>query len=181
MNLIRTVDADSESISIDDVKAHLRVSGILDDDAFRLFIAAIRHKTETFLGKTLITSTWEYKLDGFTSEITLPMTPVQSIESISYIDTSGIEQAFTDFQFDKKGRLKPSYGNSWPVAREQYDSVTITYVSGESDVQEDIRLAMLLWIGSCDIAREGIVIGTITSSIPDSSASILAPYRNIKL
>jgi len=183
VNLTRTLDASSEVLSLTEVKNHLRIaSSIADHDSFRRFIAAIRHRTETFLGKTLITSTWEYKLDAFPVEICLPMGPVQSITSIGYTDTDGNPQTFTDFQFDAQGRLKPAVGFSWPGTEDSYDAVTVTYVAGAlnaGQVQEDIKYGMLLWIGACDIARENTVVGAgvVVSEIPKGAESILAPYR----
>ena len=179
MNLVRTLDAQSEALSISDVKTHLRITGTDDDEAIRLFIAAIRRKAETYLGKSLITSTWQLKLDCFSDEIELPMQPVQSVSSVSYVDTDGATQAFANIQFDRGGRLKPSYSNVWPSTRKQYDAVTITYITGEThagNVQQDIKLAMLLWIGACDLNREDIAFTQI-SEIPNSAKDLLAPYR----
>jgi len=183
MNLERTLDAESEALSITDVKNQLRITGNDDDDALRLFIAGIRHKTETYLGKTLVTSTWEYKLDCFPGEIELPMSPIQSITSVEYIDSDGAAQTFSDIQFDVTGRLKPSYGNSWPSARDQYDAVTVTYVAGKThagNVQADIKLAMLLWIGACDVNREDHDFSNIVE-IPNSAKDILNMYRRWQL
>ena len=181
MILTRTHDAESEVLSVNDIKDHLRITGTDDDDSIRFFAAAIRRKTETYLGKTLVTSTWELKLDCFPEIIELLMTPIQYIASVSYIDTSGNNQIFTDIQFDTGGRLKPSYGNSWPSTREQFGAVTITYVAGHThagNVPEDIKLAMLLWIGDSDINREDSIIGTIISPIPNSAKDILNMYRD---
>lgn len=183
MNLTRTLDAETEVLSLTDVKTHLRITGTDDDDAIRMFIAAIRRKTETYLNKTLVTSTWEYKLDSFTDEILLPMSPVQSISSVAYIDTDGNSQTFADIQYDKSGRLKPSYSNVWPSTRDQYDAVTITYIAGQThagNVQEDIKLAMLLWIGACDVNRENIDYSNIVE-IPNSAKDILNMYRDWRL
>jgi len=181
MNLTRTLDASSEAISLTEVKNQIRVTTTADDDSLRLFIAAVRHKIEWLLGKTLITSTWEYKLDGFNCQICLPMSPVQSISSISYVDTDGDTQSFTDFQYDKFGRLSPAYGFTWPSTRAQYDAVTITYIAGEVDagnVPEDIKHAMLLLVGAADIAREDTVIGAgvVVTQIPDGARSLLSPH-----
>ncbi len=183
MNPIRIYDAESESLSLTDVKNHLRISGSDDDDAVRDFIAAIRFKTETYLGQTLVNTTWEYSLDCFPDEILLPMGPVQSITSVSYIDTDGDTQSFSDIQYDSSGRLKPSYDNSWPDTRDQYNAVTITYVAGKThagNVQQDIKLAMKLWIGACDINRENHDFSNIVE-IPNSAKDVLNMYRNWKL
>ncbi|MCP5004524.1 MAG: hypothetical protein GY941_11395 [Planctomycetes bacterium] len=181
MNLTRTYDADSEALNLNDVKTHLNITSDSDDEPLNVFIAGIRHKTETYLGKTLITSTWEYKLDCFDEIIDLPMTPVATIESIYYIDDDGASQLFTDYQFDAGGRLKPSYGNEWPSTRDQFDAVTVTYTAGKTDVQPDIALAMLLWVGSCDISRENSIIGVSVTEIPEGARALLDPYRRIKL
>jgi uncharacterized phiE125 gp8 family phage protein len=186
MSLTRTLDAASEALSLTEVKNQLRIAtSTADHDAFRMFIAAIRHRTETFLGKTLITSTWEYTLDEWPEDdlICLPMGPVQSITTIAYTDTAGNPQTFTDFQFDSSGRLMPDVGFSWPgVQSNKLDAITITYVAGQltaGEVQEDIKYAMLLWIGACDVARENVVIGAglAVSEIPKGAECILAPYR----
>ena len=186
MNLQRTLNATSEAVSITDVRTQLRITGTDDDDALRFFISAIREQTESYLGRTLITSTWEYKLDAFAQEIALPMAPVQSITSVAYVDDDGASQtlASSGYQFDRRGRLAPSYDNDWPDTRDQFDAVTITYVAGEThagNVKEDIKLAMLLWIGACDINRENDVIGTVINPIPNGAQNILAPLRNWKL
>ena len=134
MNLTRTLDAESEVLSLADVKSQLRITTTADDDSFRAFIASVRHRTENYLGKTLVTSTWELKLDCFDDEIQLPMDPVQSITSVQYVDTDGVTQTLSSslYQFDSKGRLKPSYSNSWPSTREQMDAVTVTYIAGKT-------------------------------------------------
>lgn len=183
MNLNRTLDAESETLSLADVKAQLRISGTSDDDALRMFIASIRHRTEQFLGKTLVTSTWELKLDCFGDEIQLPMDPVQSITSVQYVDDDGVTQTLSSsgYQFDSKGRLKPSYGNEWPSTRTQYGAVTVTYIAGKThagNVEPDIKLAMLLWIGASDMNREDVIVGTVIANIPDGAKSLLSPHRN---
>lgn len=194
MNLVRTFDAESEVISLTDVKNQLRITTTADDDSFREFIAATRHRAEQFLGKTLITSTWEYKLDCFTrsnriyptaNQIMLPMGPIQSISSITYIDADGVSQTLSsaNYQFDRRGRLKPAFGTTWPSTRDQYDAVTITYVAGETsagNVAPDIRHALLLMVGAADIGREDIFIGAgvLAAKIPDHAERLLAPHKD---
>lgn len=194
MNLVRTFDAESEALSLTDVKGQLRITGTDEDDALRLFIAAIRHKAEHYLQRTLITSVWELKLDCFSdtrriwptsNQIILPMRPVQSISSVAYVDTDGASQTLSSsgYQFDRRGRLMPAYGTTWPSTRSQYDAVTVTYVCGEThagNVPEDIKLAMLLWIGACDINREDIAFTQVVP-IPGGAKDLLAPHKVVEL
>ncbi len=182
MNLTRTFDADSESLSLTDVKDHLRITTSDDDDSLRFLIASVRKQTERHIGKTLVTSTWECKFDSFAVEINLPMGPVQSITTVAYTDTDGNAQTFTDFQYDSRGRLRAAYGYDWPSTREMFDAVTVTYVCGQThagNVDEDIKQAMLLWIGAGDINRENDIIGTIVAEIPNSARDLLATHREI--
>ena len=185
MNLVRTIDAVSEPLSLNEVKSQIRVTTTADDDSFRQFIAAARHRVERFLGKTLITTTYELKLDAFETEICLPRPPIQSITEIKYIDTDGMEQTLNaaDYQFDRGGRLMASVGNSWPSSREQYDAVTITYVAGDLHagyVEEDIKQAILLIIGASDVARENTVVGAgvVVTKIPDDAEYLLSPHKD---
>lgn len=182
MNLVRTFDAESEALSLTDVKTQLRITNTDDDDSLRQFIASIRRRTENYLRKSLVTTTWEYKIDAFESEMLLPMGPIQSITSVQYVDSDGETQtlAASGYQFDRKGRLKPSYDNDWPSTRDQYDAVTVTYKAGQThagNVDPDIKLGMLLWIGACDLNRENIAFTQI-STIPNSAKDLLSPHRN---
>jgi uncharacterized phiE125 gp8 family phage protein len=188
MNLVRTLDAAEEPVSLTEVKNQLRVTTTADDDSFRAFIAAARRRVENFLGKTLITSTWELKVDDFSTEICLPMSPIQSITSVEYVDTDGNPQTLdaANYQFDRGGRLRASYGNTWPTAREQMDAVTVTYIAGELHagyIPPDIRHAILLIIGAADIARENTVIGAgvVVSEIPSGAEYLLSPYKDWKV
>lgn len=190
MNLTRTRDAESEALSLNDIKSQLRITTTADDDSLRLFAASIRHQVENYLGKTLITSTWEWKVDCFSNCMLMPMGPIQSITSIEYVDTNGDSQTLSSslYQFDKRGRLMPAYGQSWPSTRSQYDAVTVTYIAGEThagNVPEDIKHAMLLLIGASDVGREDIVIGAgvIVSELKQSFSAnvLLAPHKTWNL
>lgn len=190
MNLTRTFDSTSEVVSLSDVKNQLRITTTADDDSLRLFIAACRRYVEHFLGKTLVTSTWEWKVDCFSSCMVMPMGPVQSITSIQYVDANGDTQTLSssNYQFDKRGRLKPAYGLSWPSTRSQFDAVTVTYVAGEThagNVPEDIKHALLLLVGSADVGRENTVIGAgvVVSELPEwfSAQALLAPHKEWRL
>ena len=133
-----------------------------------------------------MTSTWTYTLDAFESEIELPMRPIQSISSVSYVDTDGNTQtlAASGYQFDATGRLKPSYGNTWPNTQEGYGAVTVTYIAGAThagNVPNDIKHAMKLIIGSFEQNREDHLIGTTITTIPNSAKNLLAPHRVVRL
>ena len=185
MNLTRILDATSEALSLTEVKNQLKITATDGDASLRFFISSVRRTVELMIGKTLITSTWRVKLDSFPDQICLPMAPVQSVSSISYVDSDGVDQAFTDFQFDEDGRLAPAYDFDWPDTRDQFGAVTITYIAGKTHagkVDQDIKHAMLLLVGAAEVGREDIVIGAgvIVSELKNhAAANLLAPHKKV--
>ncbi len=185
MNLSRILDADHESMSLRDIKTQLRITDS-DSNAFlREIIRAVRIQVERWLEMTLVTCTWAASDDGFSSEMQLPMWPIQSITSVVYTDTDGIDQtlAADQYQFDIKGRLKPSYGNEWPETQDGYDAVVVTYIAGEThagNVPADIIHAMKLLAGAYDINRENHTFSPAIE-IPVSATNLLNAYRIHKM
>ena len=78
-----------------------------------------------WLGRFLVEQTWDYKIDAFPEHgscIKLPLWPVQSLTSISYVDTDGNSQTWG-----------AAYGKSWPATRDQKEAVTLRGVFGYAD------------------------------------------------
>lgn len=106
-----------------------------DPDLTRLIIGA-RHAAERKTRCALITQTWDLSLDGFPSwELRIPKPPLQSVTSITYVDTDGTTQtlaasAYTVDIKSQPGRITPAYGLVWPVTRYQVNAVTVRFVCG---------------------------------------------------
>src|SRR4030067_2296692 len=84
-----------ERIPTEEAKASpsLRVSTSTDDTDIAMLITAARKMAETYTLHALVTQTWELVLDGFpTGGIVVPMPPLQSVTSVKYIDTDGVQQ-----------------------------------------------------------------------------------------
>ncbi len=127
------------------------------------------------------------RLDGKTGfEIYLGHSPVSAVTSIVYIDQDGVTQTLDPlaYKLDKvsePARLVPSFGNSWPPARNEINSVTITFTCGygiPAKVPEGIKRWMLLHIGSMYENREAVLTGRgMTISPMPFIDSLLTPYR----
>ena len=107
--------------------------------------------------------------DGKTGyEIILPMSPVQAITSIKYIDANGVQQTLDPSQYkldnvSEPARIVPAYGVSWPAARNEINSVEVTYVAGFGDntaVPEGIKSWIKIRIGTLYENREEVAILT---------------------
>jgi len=90
------------------------------------------------LGRALLTQTWDMKLDAFPDDgepIQIPLPPLQSITSITYVDGEGATQTFDSANYavdvaSQPGVISLAYGASWPVTRDQRNAVTIRFVAG---------------------------------------------------
>jgi len=185
MRLILTTAANEEPVTLNDARTHLRISD--DDrteDALILgIISAARIEAERTLGRPLVSQSWTAKMDGFpdSDEIELPLPPLVSVTTVKYVDPDGELQTFSSAYYTVDtsgvcGRIYLNYGYSWPDIRLEPNAVRIEFVAGYGDasaVPEDVRAWMLLRIGDRYEHREGIVVGTIASSLPELGGMLL--------
>jgi uncharacterized phiE125 gp8 family phage protein len=185
------VDPGDEPVSLADAYAHLHIdadsSGSAEDAWLGDHIPAAREYCEAYLGRALAPRTIELATNAFPSaHFLLPFGPVKSVESVTYVDENGDEQSFVDssdaplFSLDvyvTPARLSPSYGESWPTARNSDNSVKVRYVTGYVSVADSsneyvlprlVRAAMLLVLGCLHANR-----GDGLTSLPLAVTSLL--------
>lgn len=146
----------AEPVTVSEAKANLRVTHTDDDDLITRIIGEARDFIERRIQKKLMSQTWELVLDNFGTgtEIKLPVVPVQSITSVKYDDSAGVEQTVTpeDYYLDNA-----NVDEAWlfPVAAWPADllaavnTVRIRYVAGyaSSDlIPRSVRAAVFLKI-----------------------------------
>lgn len=149
-----------------------------DDPQLTMLIKSARRQAEAELGRHLITQTLEATFDKFPrycgdhrcdNNIKLP--PLQSVTSISYVDTNGDSQTLASDQYvvdtkSQPARIRPAYGVTWPSTRDQNNAVTVRFVAGygaASAVPESIKQWMLVRIKHAHDNRGSVVIGANTS------------------
>lgn len=103
------------------------------------------------------------------NEIVLRRPPVTGIESVKYVDAatgtlSTLDQSLYQLASanDYAARLVPSFGNTWPVAREQPEAVQVVFSCGYADaasVPAPIKAWIKLRIGALYENRESLVVG----------------------
>jgi uncharacterized phiE125 gp8 family phage protein len=173
----------SEPITTQEAKDHLRITTTDDDTLISAMIVAVREYVENVTSRALITQTWDIFYDQF-AEVELPKPPLQSITTIKYIDTDGVQQTvsasvYTVDTDSDPGRVYLAYNQSWPGIRGINHAVEIRIVAGygtASAVPQPIKHAMLLMIGHLYENREATAPLTI-SEIPMAVDALLAPYR----
>lgn len=133
----------ADVVTLDEVKAGLRITTTADDDLIAALIESAVSNVDPakggWLDRALRPQTWELQLDEFPcGEIKLPFPPLISITSFKYDDTGGTERTLavtTGYRIVGAGSLYkqslfPPYNTSWPTARCDVGSVRIRFQSG---------------------------------------------------
>lgn len=116
-------------------------------------IKSARQEAEKRLRRYLVTQTLDAYFDKFpgydeSRRRMIKLPPLQSVESITYIDSDGVEQTLdaSRYQVDaigsSIGRILPAYGYDWPSTRDQMNAVKVRFVAGygaASAVPEPIK------------------------------------------
>jgi uncharacterized phiE125 gp8 family phage protein len=131
-----TTEPTVEPLTPSEIRAWARIDDTFEESEEQRAISAARQLLERQRQVALISQSWTLSLDGFPDwEIELRKGPVTAITSVSYIDSNGDTQtlAASKYKLSSYGFpaiLTPSYGNVWPTARDEMDSVTIVFAAG---------------------------------------------------
>ena len=158
MRLEQSTAPTIEPVTLAEVKNYCRIDEDRDDALIDSLIEAARDQVETRAGRQLITATWNMYLPDFPSIIRLPRPPLQSVTSITYVDSAGDAQteSATVYTADTKsepGLIHEAYSQSWSTHRADADDVvTVTYVAGYgdagTDVPEELKIALMMLVRS---------------------------------
>lgn len=193
-------------VSLAEAKAHLRIDSSDEDALIEGLISAATQNIDGetgWLGRALVTQTWNLYLDSFPCRphecdfakkygIRVPLPPLQSVESIVYVDVSGTETTLVADQYQiKKGEngvILPAFGTSWPQTRSVSDAVRVKFVAGyeptaasptdfADSVPQPIKQAILLTVGHWFENRVPVVVGASFADLPMSAQYLLNPLR----
>jgi hypothetical protein len=199
-----------EPVDLATLKKQNDVSRTDQDTLITFYGKAARIKVENFLWRKLITQTWELRLDDFPclgsqgiysrptnydvqhsihpgGEIRIPFPPLQTIDSITYVDQNGATQTVnsSDYIVDtamEPARVAPAYQKYWPIARKQAGSVVVRFTCGygvAADVPETIKLAIQFLYAHLYMNREPYLTGRSETAIeiPNTITDFLDDYR----
>lgn len=185
MRLELITAAATEPVTLAEVKTRLRIDGSTDDAGVTRLISAATQFAQNVTRRVFVTQTWALILDGFPcGSISLPLPPLQTVDEITYVDADGVTQtlATSEYVVDKAGligQVHRAFETEWPTTRYQPMAVRIEFTAGygaAAAVPADLVSALMLLVAHWDQNREPVVIGTITSAVPLSVDSLLAPY-----
>jgi uncharacterized phiE125 gp8 family phage protein len=155
-----------EPIVIADVEAHSRlgsgaIAALGETDAVNIFISAVRQRCEAITRRQLINATWDLILDGFPynrDPIEIPLPPLRSITSITYIDSDGVTQTLSSSLYRvicegtvitpncQPGKVFPIVNTSWPVTIQDFETVIITFAAGYGTAGSAVPQGIKNWL-----------------------------------
>jgi len=179
--LVEFLAPTSEPVTLAEARLHLKIDDDIteDDTLIQLLISAARRHVEVFTRRALMTQTWDLFLDDFpgtslsinprsilsSDMIKTPKAPLQSVTTITYVDTDGATQTLvegTDFTIDtnsEPGRIVPFFGLFWPTTRSVLNAVKVRFIAGygdATDVPEDLKAAILVIVAGWYCHREDL-------------------------
>lgn len=180
----------SEVVTVAEMKSHLRIDSDDEDTIIGDYITAATDMVDAEfgeIGQALITQTWSLVLPMFpgSGRFDLPVSPVQSITSVTYYDGDNAEQTLTASAYrltalQDRARVDLVNGYSWPATYDRADAVTVTYVAGygdaSTDIPEGIRQAVRMLAAHFYENREAVTEAKLAEA-PLGVRHMLMKYR----
>lgn len=129
-------------VTLAEIKAHCRISGSAEDALLGALLAAATEQAGAMTRRQLVTATWALALDRFPSgmnraaAIEIPLPPLQSIDSITYVDADGVGRTMLSGAYvvdldSEPGLVFPAHDTEWPDTLEgKPNAVTLTFTAG---------------------------------------------------
>ncbi len=197
-------------VQVSDVSAQVRFDVSSENTLITAYINAITEKAQTVTRRALITQTWELALDRFPlynfneldimtnwkrgaydtpNQIKLPMSPLQMVNSIKYIDVNGVLQTidsstYSVDTYSDVPRVAPAVGYDWPGTILNMNAVRVNFTCGygvdSTFVPDAIRTWILINVANLYENRETETIANGRLTMVDLSTladSLLDSYR----
>lgn len=170
LSLTRTAAPAWALLGLADVKGHLRITDTAEDAQLQELIDVAAEQIDgpsSIVGRALLTQSWRLQLNEWPCDsiIRLPLPPLQSVTSITYVDEAGATQTVdpADYQVSIPGDLpatiRPAYGKAWPAARCVADAIAVDFVCGygsPADVPAVARQACRVMVAHWHENRDAI-------------------------
>ena len=91
MRLILDTGPAVEPVTLDEVKASLKIDDSDENALLTALITAARERVEASCRRAVITQAWDFILDEALAEIVIPLPPLQVVNGITVIAEDGTE------------------------------------------------------------------------------------------
>lgn len=194
---VLVVEPPESAVTLAEAKAQSRVLHSAEDALITLYVdAATKHLDgpDGWLGRAIMPQTLELRAPLPCHAIRLPLPPLISLASVTYLDRDEVEQTaeLDDFYLcGAEGNILTPTGDTpaWAGGSTRANALTVQYQAGYvadpeadplvADVPEPIKAAILLMAADLYRHRETFTTASAVSSVPMSLTveRLLAPYR----
>jgi len=162
MALVENTAPAEEPVTRAEAALFMRYVGSLQNDVIDSLITAARKMVETWTGRTLVTTTWDYYTNQLCDSIPLPTGNAISISSITYEDLDDATQTLgsTLYELDNKSVINTVFrvpNQVYPSVLDKPNSVKITFTAGygaASAVPEALKTAIKMTVADLYEHRE---------------------------
>jgi len=178
-----------EPLSLAEAKAFLRVETSDDDDVITALIAGARLQVEAQTRRALITQSWRLNFDAWPDDGRLYIlpAPLQALTAARVFDFENIAQPVdaAAFVLDKGASALIFAPWALPAPGRAANGVeldvTVGYGDAAIDVPEPLRQALRLLVAHWYENRGLVTTGANYSTLPQTVAALIAPYRMLSL
>ncbi len=191
MGLVQLSGPGAEPLSLEEVKAYLRIDGANEDSLLQSLILTSRLHIEVALGLAMMSQSWKLVLDDWPQKgvVELPIAPVKQISDVRIVGQDGSPQSLdgSDYDVDTSGRPARLFKRrgTWPAPGRKRGGIDVDIGAGfgetASEVPEPMRQALLLLVAHWYEHRDPIEIGAPSTAVPAAVSRLLNPYRVVRL
>jgi hypothetical protein len=214
LDLERIAAPADDVVSLAEVKAHLAIDIDRWDGMLGAMIAAATQYldgADGILRRALVSQQWLLYLDRFPCRpsgrirsapssghhhphredaIALPLPPLASVDSITYLDSNGTRQAVDPAVYQvldgERATVQPARGQAWPSALCEPRSIQVTFTAGYGDATQlpmPLVQTVLLMVGDLFANREAQQIADSRVTVVENPTvkALLAPYRVLRI
>lgn len=188
--VLTTAPAD-DVITLAEAKLHCRVDDDDEDSKIVGYIQAALARldgVDGILGRALISQTWTEQGNRFPygTVLRMALAPVSDVVHVKYYDGDNVLQTLSAALYSRHLAASGAYiklddGQTWPATFTRDDAIEIQYTAGygtlAETVPDPIKQAMFFLIEHYYANRGAVVVGTISSNLPQGVADLLRPFR----
>ena len=178
----------STPITVDDVKAHCRITSSTEDIYLESLVKSAIEHIEQVTGRKLINQTWKLLIDEWPdTEIELPFGQCSAVNSVKYTDKDSNESTWDASNYivdtdSAPGRVVIGYDKSWPTAQLLHvNPIAVEFVSGyganAAAVPADLKHAIKLLVAHLYENREPVMVGQAVTNIPLTVDRLIWSFR----
>lgn len=177
----------ADPVTLAEAKAWAKVEISDDDDLITALITTATTWMERATNRKFIDAAdLVERFDRFFNEMQLPLSPLDSVTTVQYIDSNGDLQTLSNTVYDVDTSVEPGvvrlgFNQVWPITRTTPNAVIITYKVGygatAADTPEELKSAIKMLVAHWYEHREAATDGREVKTIPFAVESVIWSYK----